>query len=405
MHWGQCHVWREIVRYGLTKGLESTFDRSHGVDHFQLNMAEGSATMSHEAEDEITASGLLKFVNIDGEHGRKIMPQPYDMLHVAEAAKYDKMSAKDRLEQIRDTLTPYERATLEASLLMCSGGTLTTMSFLEFLHWWAMCGYTYRGWLDMLATYKFREGQSSFAIRFFEEAKTSKKLSWSFSTPVKRVSDLGSGRVVVETTTGANRFTAARVICTVPLNVLSTVAFEPPLEEGKQAAAGIGHVNQCVKVHAEVSDKSLRSWSGVTYPDNKLMYALGDGTTPAGNTHIVCFGTKANHIDPEMDIEATKKAVERLASHKFEGKIERLVFHNWCKDEYAKGTWFYSPPGLVTEYLEAMRARHGNVLFANSDWGLGWRGFIDGAIEEGTRAAATVKAELLDSRTSFTASL
>lgn len=41
-----------------------------------------------------------------------------------------------------------------------------------------------------------------------------------------------------------------------------------------------------------------------------------------------------------------------------------------------------------------MRARHGNVVFANSDWALGWRSFIDGAIEEGTRAAMAIKEEL-----------
>lgn len=41
-----------------------------------------------------------------------------------------------------------------------------------------------------------------------------------------------------------------------------------------------------------------------------------------------------------------------------------------------------------------MRARQGNVIFANSDWAVGWRSFIDGAIEEGTRAAMTVKDEL-----------
>lgn len=34
------------------------------------------------------------------------------------------------------------------------------------------------------------------------------------------------------------------------------------------------------------------------------------------------------------------------------------------------------------------------MVFANSDWALGWRSFIDGAIEEGTRAALEVRKEL-----------
>lgn len=42
-----------------------------------------------------------------------------------------------------------------------------------------------------------------------------------------------------------------------------------------------------------------------------------------------------------------------------------------------------------------MRERQGNIFFACSDWALGWRSFIDGAIEEGGRAAAAVRADLL----------
>lgn len=55
---------------------------------------------------------------------------------------------------------------------------------------------------------------------------------------------------------------------------------------------------------------------------------------------------------------------------------------------------FFSPPKLVTNHLDDLRARQGNVFFANSDWAVGWRSFIDGAIEEGTRAAKAVKQDL-----------
>ena len=50
-------------------------------------------------------------------------------------------------------------------------------------------------------------------------------------------------------------------------------------------------------------------------------------------------------------------------------------------------------PGFTFKYLEALRQRAGNILFANADWALGWRGFIDGAIEEGTRAAFEITSE------------
>ena len=55
---------------------------------------------------------------------------------------------------------------------------------------------------------------------------------------------------------------------------------------------------------------------------------------------------------------------------------------------------FFSSPGFVSESLDDLRAKHGNVYFANSDWSVGWRSFIDGAIEEGARAAFLVKNDL-----------
>ncbi len=56
--------------------------------------------------------------------------------------------------------------------------------------------------------------------------------------------------------------------------------------------------------------------------------------------------------------------------------------------------WFFPGKDFVTKYLGALRARYGNIFFANSDWAVGWRSFIDGAIEEGSRAALDVKKDL-----------
>ncbi|PYI16089.1 amine oxidase [Aspergillus violaceofuscus CBS 115571] len=396
VHWGQSHVWREISRYQMRDELEPSFDFSHGVNQFQLRTNHGSKTVSHQEEDELLASALHKFVNVDGELGRKIMPFPHSAFHVPAVRQYDQMSAQDRLTEIAASLTPDERAVVESFILLCSCGTLETTSFFEFLHWWALCGYTYQGCLDYLISYKFKRGQSSFAINFFKEAVSTGNLLYTFNSPVQSIEDQ-SGKVSVTTRDGRS-YAAARLISTIPLNVLSTIAFSPPLGPQRTAAINVGHVNQCVKVHAEVSSPEMRSWTGISYPFNKLTYAIGDGITPAGNTHIVCFGGAANHIQPEENLNKTKEAVQNMAPGNMD--IKRLVFHNWSKDEFAKGAWFFSPPKLLSQGLDELRSRHGNVLFANSDWAVGWRSFIDGAIEEGTRAAKTVAEELRSPSTS-----
>ena len=264
-------------------------------------------------------SALLKFVNIDGDHGKKVMPEPHNEFHNPEAATYDTLSVADRVKQIEHDLSPDERTALLSFVLLCSCGTPENSSFYEFLHWWALCNHSYQYCIEYLIKYKFRGGQSSFAIKFFEEALETGNLSYAFSAPVASVKNESSG--VQITTRDGQTFSGARLISTIPLNILNTVTFSPPLTTGKRAAADVGHVNKCAKVHAEVRNPELRSWTGVTYPNNKLLYSIADGTTPAGNTHLVAFGADYNHLTPEKDIEETKKAVQNMA----DVDIHRLV--------------------------------------------------------------------------------
>ncbi|KAE8152943.1 hypothetical protein BDV25DRAFT_169716 [Aspergillus avenaceus] len=388
IHWGQPHVWREISRYQMRQEMSQSFDHSRGVNYFQLRTDHGSSTMTHADEDVLMATALEKVVNVDGALGRTIMPYPHDAFHDPEARQYDEISVQDRLDEL--SLSPEEGSAVEAFILLCSGGTLPTTSLFEFLHWWALCGYSYQGCMEYLASYKFRGGQSSFAIQFFREAQSTGRLSYVFQSPVQSIQDQGSQ--VTVTSRDGQTYSATRLVVTIPLNVLSSITFSPALDSQRITAMEIGHVNQTVKVHAEISNRDMRSWSGISYPFNKLLYAFGDGATPAGNTHIVCFGGAQNHIHPEANVEHTQQAVEAMSPGNMD--ITRLVFHNWSTDEFAQGAWFFPPPKLLSSSLDALRRRHGNVLFANSDWAVGWRSFIDGAIEEGTRAAKTVTDEL-----------
>lgn len=340
-------------------------------------------------------SALNKFANVDGQLGLLVMPYPHNPGYNPSVWQYDKLTCRDRINQIADSLTADELCGLEGYLLMTSGSTIETMSFFEFLHWWALCGHTYRGCFDYLIKYKFRKGQSSFAIKFWNEATSTGNLSYSFNTPVAKIIDNGREVQVVSRT--GQIFRARRVISAMPLNVLDTIEFHPRLDQTRTAAIKTGHLNQCVKVHAEIKNKELRTWSGIDYPTAGLVYGFGDGVTPAGNTHIVSFGAVKNHLQPEENIDATLKAVTAMTPM----NVERLVFHNWHKDEYAKGAWFFPGRDFISRYHDALRARHGSVVFANSDWAVGWRSFIDGAIEEGTRAALVVIQDLRNNKPSL----
>ncbi|KAH7017965.1 monoamine oxidase N [Microdochium trichocladiopsis] len=396
VYWNQTNVWREIARYGMQDELEESYDFSKGIDQFLLSNAQRTQSFSHADEDALMKTALEKLVNVDGNLGKTAVPFPHSAKMSAAELRYDRMTLADRINELRDELTPNERLCVEAFVLLCSGATLETASLYEFLHWWALCDYTYDGLINYLVRYKFHGGQSSFAIRFFREALATGNLRYAFEQPVaaiKQLEGVRGGAVEVQTRAGRS-FRGRRAICAVPLNVLDNVAFSPPLSPGKRAAASRGHVNQCVKVHAEVSGTHLRSVTAISYPHHALIYSLGDGTTPAGNAHIVAFGAQHNHFEPDEDVARAVDAFRGLAPAETDMCVRRLVFHNWSKDEYAKGAWFFPPPGLLADHLADMRAPHGHVFFACSDWALGWRSFIDGAIQEGARAVVAVTGSL-----------
>lgn len=174
-------------------------------------------------------SAFQKFINIDGDLCKSIIPLPYDPTLVPDAAHLDKLTLKDRIDEIQQDLEPLERIILEGLLLSLTGGRLETTGFFGVACLWALCAY----FLDCLgrtaAAFKLRQGQSNFARRFFQEALDSQKLSYTFNCPVASVKDRG---IQVEVTTKDDlHFRAKRLIWTVPLNVLSSINFDPPVVE------------------------------------------------------------------------------------------------------------------------------------------------------------------------------
>ena len=127
-----------------------------------VNLHEGLDTKLFQ--DVLMESALKKFANVDGQYGRIVMPFPHSESHNPEAAKYDKMSVADRIAQIKDDLSSEEHTVLLGFVLLCSCSTPEKTSFYEYLHWWALCNYSYEYCIEYLIKYKFKGGQSSFAI-------------------------------------------------------------------------------------------------------------------------------------------------------------------------------------------------------------------------------------------------
>jgi monoamine oxidase len=106
-----------------------------------------------------------------------------------------------------------------------------------------------------------------------------------------------------------------------------------------------------------------------------------------GSQLVFAFGPDAHRLPPGDD-QAVRRAITDLLPSQVQ--IEAVAAHDWCADEFSRGTWSAFRPGQLSGSLAALQAPHGRVFFAGSDVADGWNGFMDGAIESGLAAARSV---------------
>lgn len=266
-------------------------------------------------------SGFSTYCDVDGEKGSVVMPNPHNPFYIPEAySKWDKISAAARFEQVADKLTPDEQTSVLASIVAFAGTSPDKVSFGDVLRWWVLAGQTGDSLMDNTQRWKLKCGQTGFALKIFEDAQASGKLSYSFSTPVEKVEH--SGQAVKVTAKGGQSFAARFVVATVPLNTLKDIVFDPPLAKGKQLAASEGQVNLCVKTHIEVEGTEYRTWSAASFP-GPLAGVFGDGITPSGNTHIVSFAANGSFTGSDKGFPEIKAAYQSLKPFNIKRMVSR----------------------------------------------------------------------------------
>ncbi|GAM90463.1 hypothetical protein ANO11243_085070 [Dothideomycetidae sp. 11243] len=391
------YLFQELTRYGLDRDLLITHQSGSKNDYYTLNVPGATPRrMSHEEAMKIMLGAWDKFVNVDGNNCRDICPLPHaqlDNISVkrGDVERVDRLSCKDRLEQIKADLSVEETGMLIGILLHISGGTLENSSFWDMVRSHALMSWSSVNFGPIWTTYKLRKGQSHFAKSMFNEA-VELGLDYSFETEVKSIKEdnPSGGFFVTVTTASGQAFRARYVVSTIPLNVLHTIQFNPPLSPLRQEAINIGHVNMMNKIHAEVSGSDLMSWNGMKL-DNHIMFGYGDGVLDNGNAHIVGFGTDVrNEFIAERDPEKVEAAFKNL--HPME--IKRTMFHDWVTDKYSRGGPAWWRPGYMSKYQDELQKRHHSVYFASADWAHGWRAAIDGALEQGSLAALGITRSL-----------
>lgn len=378
IHWSQPNVWAEKERYGLElKETPEGLDLSAEV----AVLAVGGKRVVLSAEEMASVGEAFYQYFADA---RQMWTRPYDAKFTWPALlERDGLSARDRIDQLQ--LNPLQRAALEGYMSTMGHSDVSQISYNETVRVWALSGFGLEGTNDALGHYAFKKGASSLIEAMVEDGKPEVRLS----TQVRKIEDKGD-RVVVTTSKG-ERLVARAVIVTVPMNVLPGIEFNPPLAPQRIAAGKEKHCGAGAKVYLKTQGK---------YEGPGKTFGMGDASQPISLTFTYAKGDDhAVYVafvpDPaKLDVQDKGAMQTALRAYLPDVVVQECFAYEWTLDPFSQGTWAGYKPNWYGRYGAQFEQESGRVFFGQGDHGEGWRGFIDGAIGAGSRAAQRVKKTL-----------
>jgi monoamine oxidase len=370
VHWIQPHVWAEMARYGIGVVPGPELTRAHWV-------AEGERhTGTAEQLTALIDRGMTLSTSAALEH----FPRPYEPLAGPELDSVDARSMCEHIDGLG--LTPAETELVNGMWATNFNGPTKDGAYTQGLHWCALSAGSWPLMFEACATYKVEGGTIRLIQAMMEDASAEVRLE----TTVTRVRQDDNNAVL--TTADGEEIAGGAVVVTTPLNVLNTIEFDPPLSEVKRSAATQGQASSGVKAWARLRGE-YEPFVALA-PDTAPITLAQVDRVGDGETVVVLFGPDAAALD------GNNAAAVQAALRQWLPDIEVLeaASHDWVSDPLAGETWPMLRPGQLTGALFELQRPEGRVVLAGSDYASGWRGFIDGAIESGLRAARLV--DLLD---------
>ncbi|KAJ9630021.1 hypothetical protein H2204_008825 [Knufia peltigerae] len=393
VHWIHPHIWSELSRYGLTEPKDFLTTQGSAAAEFcslhKNNPTPGPTKfLDRETVEQRMEQVTKAFFDIDGQGGTTIFPWPYEPLSNLEAVKkYDSLTVRERLNQLVD-FSKEDLMYLYSNLVVFGSTPPEEASFLAILRYYALAGYSWSRLLEVSDHFKLTIGHSGMANLIFDDfAVTGDSI---FGDPVRAV-DSQPGSVTMALQSG-KMVRSKRIICTLPLHCLSDVDFQPPLPSQFTSR----HPNYGGKVHIHI-DSKIPYWCGFGEPGAPVDCLLTDRYSDMEGTFLTGFpGGWAKRAgrqvvdDPERFLQATFKS---YFPSEWASKPTDLIWHDWNTDPFSNGQWGAWGAGqLTTDFKTLSESAYisNEVILANSDWARGWTGWVDGAAEEGKRAAAHV---------------
>ena len=372
IYWLQPHVWAEVDRYKLPIG-----DSPSAVNPDRwIYLKDGKPVEA----DIPTFWPKVDQAMIDYcANSREVFPRPYDTFFTDNWKPYADLTIQDRIDQLN--LEEDVGLAVNAVWSIMSHAKCSEGGFLEMLRWWAALGSNSFDFNNAVSRYYLDKGTKSLIDAMIADGNAEVKMS----TPVSRI-EQADGKVRVTTEDGQT-LTAKRAIVSTPLNTWADIEYDPAISDIKLQVSRERHVGNGNKLHIMTKEDIGNVFLTADDSFGPLQYGYTYTTGPEG-THMLSYG-----LDEAFDVNNLETVSKMINLFMPEVEVTKTYGYQWAYDPFSKGTWCTLRPHQFALVPELQRPE-GNIRFATSDNSTMWRGWIDGAIEIGTRTGQIYAQEL-----------
>ncbi|HEV2582584.1 MAG TPA: FAD-dependent oxidoreductase, partial [Ktedonobacteraceae bacterium] len=219
------------------------------------------------------------------------------------------------------------------------------------------------------------------------------------NTPVHTIVQDETG---VRVESDALSVTARRAIIAIPPTLAGRLRYRPALPGYRDQLTQRVPMGTVIKVHCLYETPFWRDegLSGQVVSDAGIVRITYDNSPENSRPGVLLAFIEGDEgrIWGRRSVEERRAAVLECLARYFGDKARHpfeYLEQNWAEEEYTRGCYAgVMPPGVWTEYGEALRAPVGRLHWAGTETATVWNGYMDGAVRSGERAAAEVLAAL-----------
>jgi len=219
------------------------------------------------------------------------------------------------------------------------------------------------------------------------------------NAPVHTISQDDAG---VRVESDALTVKAQRAIVAIPPTLAGRIRYRPILPALRDQLTQRMPMGTVIKVHCLYETPFWREegLSGQVTSDTGLVRISFDNSPESGSPGVLLAfieGDEGRRWGRRSADERRTAVLQCLAGYFGEkaGRPSEYVEQNWAEEEYSRGCYGgYMPPGVWTNFGEALRTPIGRLHWAGTETATVWNGYMDGAVQSGERAAGEVLAAL-----------